>query len=236
MLVLRQLTVPSALRLIEKLVAHPAVQRDQIEFEFIPLLNPDGRALVEANGNYCWRGNAIGVDLNRNFDWDFGGAGSSQDGEEKRGDYAMSEPESTFLAEVASRGFDGFLSLHSGIEHIYIPYSDETSWKQGEKPAFQQEMLACAQRAVYRFRQSAPHRRKRFVADIAEQLSDYGASGVIYDYMAGKMGIPFTFAVEVARYSMVDFAHSSCSFTEMDLTSYISVLTCLIHQQSDLSK
>ena len=45
------------------------------------------------SGNYCWRGTSTGVDLNRNFDWNFGGAhGSSRDpkDEEYRGAYAFS--------------------------------------------------------------------------------------------------------------------------------------------------
>lgn len=47
---------------------------------------------VEENTNYCWRGNARGVDLNRNYDWEFGGPGSSADpnDEEFRGEHAFS--------------------------------------------------------------------------------------------------------------------------------------------------
>jgi hypothetical protein len=41
------------------------------------MANPDGRAKLEASGNDCWRGNAAGVDFERNFEWEFAGAGSS---------------------------------------------------------------------------------------------------------------------------------------------------------------
>ena len=50
-------------------------------------------------GNYCWRGTKSGVDLNRNFDWNFGAShGSSRDpnDEEYRGAHAFS---GAFLCE-----------------------------------------------------------------------------------------------------------------------------------------
>ena len=37
-----------------------------MKFRMIPNANPNGRQLVE-EGHYCWRGNAQGVDLNRNW-------------------------------------------------------------------------------------------------------------------------------------------------------------------------
>ena len=44
---------------------------------FIGMANPDGRDYIERTENYCWRGTRTGVDINRNFDWNFGGQGSS---------------------------------------------------------------------------------------------------------------------------------------------------------------
>jgi len=32
---------------------------------------------IEATQNYCWRGTGTGVDINRNFDWEFGGPGAA---------------------------------------------------------------------------------------------------------------------------------------------------------------
>lgn len=48
-----------------------------LELFIIVLANPDGRHYIEETKNYCWRGTSIGVDLDRNFDWNFGGKGSS---------------------------------------------------------------------------------------------------------------------------------------------------------------
>ena len=64
----------------------------KIDLYIVAMMNPDGRQYVEDSGNYCWRGTSTGVDLNRNFDWQFGGKGSSADKEddEYRGIYAFS--------------------------------------------------------------------------------------------------------------------------------------------------
>lgn len=45
----------------------------------LPLLNRSGRRHLEESGDGCWRKNARGVDINRNFDWNFGGLASSND-------------------------------------------------------------------------------------------------------------------------------------------------------------
>jgi len=47
------------------------------EVFLIPIVNPDGRGALERSGDYCWRGNGDRVDFARNFDWNFGGEGSS---------------------------------------------------------------------------------------------------------------------------------------------------------------
>ena len=99
---------------------------DNFDVFIVPMLNPDGRLYVEKTNNYCWRGTATGVDVNRNFDWCFGGGGSSNDSrdEEYRGLYPFSEPEAQLLRNVATRhSFDAFVSFHSGIKQIYVPFS-----------------------------------------------------------------------------------------------------------------
>jgi len=43
--------------------------------------------MIESTENYCWRGTKTGVDLDRNFDWEYGRKGSSSNpqDEEYRG-------------------------------------------------------------------------------------------------------------------------------------------------------
>lgn len=58
-----------------------------VDLYLIAMANPDGRKYIELSQNYCWRGTSTGVDLERNFDWQFGGKGSSgsKSDEEYRG-------------------------------------------------------------------------------------------------------------------------------------------------------
>ena len=65
---------------------------DHIDLYIIVIANPDGREYVEQSRNYCWRGTSSGVDINRNFAWEFGGRGSSgnKKDEEYRGSHAFS--------------------------------------------------------------------------------------------------------------------------------------------------
>lgn len=58
----------------------------------IGMANPDGRKYVESARNFCWRGTSTGVDINRNFDWQFARKGSSGDprDEEFRGPHPFS--------------------------------------------------------------------------------------------------------------------------------------------------
>jgi len=63
------------------------------------------------------------VDLNRNFGWDWGGQGSSQEpsDEEYAGTGPFSEREAQGLLKVLTDGnFDVFLSLHSGIRQVSL--------------------------------------------------------------------------------------------------------------------
>ncbi|XP_061165260.1 carboxypeptidase T-like isoform X2 [Saccostrea echinata] len=165
----------------------------QADIYIILMANPDGRHYVEQMKNYCWRGTSTGVDLDRNFGWEFGGMGSSDDpnDEEFRGKKPFSEPESKVFREIISEiAFDAFFSFHSGINHIYIPYSDTRSREIQREPDNINEMLRMASRlsrcTMYRYQYGT-----------APQLINYTADGTIFDYMAGVQKIPFSFTVEL---------------------------------------
>ncbi|XP_070578847.1 carboxypeptidase A4-like [Ptychodera flava] len=165
----------------------------KLDLFIIAMVNPDGRHYIEETGNYCWRGTSTGVDLNRNFDWLFGGRGSSGNSkdEEYRGVHAFSEPECTVLTEITAKyKFDVFISLHSGIRQIYVPFADSLSKKEKRVPYNAEAQLELAQLMS----QSTPN---TFTYGIAHKLNDYVADGTIFDYMAGVRQIPFSFAIEL---------------------------------------
>ncbi|MFX0206440.1 MAG: M14 family zinc carboxypeptidase [Candidatus Hodarchaeota archaeon] len=86
---------------------------DHREIYIIPLLNPDGHEMSQRfNGN--------GVDLNRNYDYDW-----SQSILSEPGTGPFSELETQCIREfVAEHQFINGMSWHSGAHGIYYPWSD----------------------------------------------------------------------------------------------------------------
>jgi hypothetical protein len=123
--------VETLFALLERLVAEPPSGRQVIAF---PLINVDGFRAVEADlraGRRRWRrGNAHGVDLNRNWPTGFkrrrgrlpGLAGSG-----RSGSHALSEPETAAVVAALDRvaagaKLDIALSLHSIGRMILYPF------------------------------------------------------------------------------------------------------------------
>jgi murein tripeptide amidase MpaA len=117
-----------------------------LDLVLVPLVNPDGRAFSQTQGQY-WRknrrpavsrGGDAGVDLNRNFDFDFAladnpggvvavsGSGSASD-PFYRGPHPFSEPETRNVkALVEQTEPHWFADLHSGARCILHPRSVAT--------------------------------------------------------------------------------------------------------------
>ncbi|KAK7477454.1 hypothetical protein BaRGS_00031278 [Batillaria attramentaria] len=159
----------------------------------IMMANPDGRKHVESSRNFCWRGTSTGVDINRNFDWQFAKKGSSADprDEEFRGPYPFSEPECKVYTELTeSVKFDAFVSFHSGIRHIYMPYADTVSKAVRRVPPNYTYLSQLASRL-------AKATKYTFRYGQAFDLNFYTADGTAFDYMAGVRQIPFSLAIEM---------------------------------------
>ncbi|MFZ2504263.1 MAG: M14 family zinc carboxypeptidase [Nocardioides sp.] len=134
---------------------------DNTEVWVLPLANPDGREIAESGGAspYLQRKNANntlgtcavpptssnqhGVDINRNFNWQWGGVGTSTDpcAQTFRGQSAASEPETaaivslmrtlfpdqrgpaaTDAAPLTTPGY--MMTLHSYANQVLIPWGD----------------------------------------------------------------------------------------------------------------
>lgn len=91
----------------------------------IPLLNPDGVAICE-NGNPMWKANGRGVDINCNFDadWGTGSLNTRRRGRENCiGDYPFSECESAALSRFTLKIKPSFtLAFHTKGGEIYWEY------------------------------------------------------------------------------------------------------------------
>jgi hypothetical protein len=115
---------------------------DNTQMYFIPVVNPDGylyNQQINPNGGGMWRknrrvngNNAFGVDLNRNYgyNWGFDDNGSSPDPttDTYRGTAAFSEPETQILRDfVNARNFKMSINYHTYSNVLIFPWGYENS-------------------------------------------------------------------------------------------------------------
>ena len=138
------LSVEMPIKIAEHLAAHKddaAVKKllDARDIYVVPMLNPDGAEYDISTGQYKWHrknmrvnpDQELGVDLNRNCDFLFGGAGSSDQtySDTYHGPSAFSEPETAALrAFLDSRpNVRTFNSFHSYGSLILYPWGGKDS-------------------------------------------------------------------------------------------------------------
>ncbi|CEO94393.1 Peptidase M14 carboxypeptidase A domain-containing protein [Plasmodiophora brassicae] len=194
------ITTEAALRLIRTLgitscasfagrLATSILQHATIDI--IPLLNPDGRMRLERDGNHCWRGNANGVDLNRNFDWEWGGPGSTavRGSEEYRGPSAFSESEAAGLRDlILTNNYTAVVDVHSGEQQMFSAYVGTESKSLGRNSSNHGKEQDVIRRVV----------RQRYIRDggVAHVANSYTADGTLLDWASGAAAVPFVFCVE----------------------------------------
>jgi len=165
-----------------------------IELLLIGLVNPDGRRHLEKSKDWCWRGMANMVDVNRNCDWEWGGKGSSgsSKSEEYRGTHAFSEPETRFVRDIAVKySIDAYMSMHTGAQFIFTPFSDTKSKRLNRRHATTESQLQLTAQiwsATAGFFTGL---------GIVYELNDYTADGTIADYIAGALNVPVSLTFEL---------------------------------------
>lgn len=110
---------------------------DQVEMYFVPCVNPDGYIYNESinpEGGGLWRknrsigtGSAIGVDLNRNYGYEWGiddsGSASNPNFDTYRGTAPFSEPETKAIRDFCEEHqFNIALNYHSYSNLLIIPW------------------------------------------------------------------------------------------------------------------
>ncbi len=100
---------------------------------FLPLTNPDGVKIV-LNGNKLYKANALGVDLNVNFDakWGTGASNKRVKGDSDYiGEYPFSENETAFLRDFTLKlKPDITVSYHAKGEEIYYEFFQDKKRKK----------------------------------------------------------------------------------------------------------
>lgn len=134
-------------RLVTSYDTDPQVRNlvDRVEWFILPVMNPDGYVYTWTN-NRLWRKNrrqnsngSFGVDLNRNWGYEWGGPGSSgaPNQETYRGPSPFSEPETQAVRDflLARPEVVGYFDLHSYSQLLMWPWG-YTSNRCPDHPQF----------------------------------------------------------------------------------------------------
>ena len=175
-----------------------------LALHFLPLLNPDGKLMMEQRNDECQRHNGRQVDLNRNSAWEFGGEGSSGvvGHEEYRGSSAWSEVETQFLRDLvmpplasAASPYVAYVSLHSGERQYFTPYVDTRSRQTKRLPPLSPAAAADVEAVGERIMRATNGHFRDW--GVGWQRNSYSADGTLYDWVGGVANVKYTWCVEM---------------------------------------
>lgn len=161
---------------------------DNTEMYFVPCVNPDGYVYNETtnpNGGGMWRKNrrdngdgTIGVDLNRNYgyEWGYDNSGSSPNGgsEVYRGESAFSEPETQAMRDFCNaHQFRLALNYHTYGNLLIYPWGYEYSIYTPDSAAFSEYGILLA-------------RDNHYLNGTGDQTVNYVTNGDSDDWMYGE--------------------------------------------------
>ncbi|XP_041469206.1 carboxypeptidase B-like [Lytechinus variegatus] len=178
---------------------------DKFDWYIVPVLNPDGYLYTWTNDR-MWRKNrrkpdgnvCTGIDLNRNYGYEWGGRGSSAAScsETYRGPGPLSEPEhqgvSSFLLEKQrTNGVHLFLDVHSYGQYWLYPWG-YTASKADPLPDRRdlRSLALAAEDAI-----TAKHGLDYFVGQSGPDF--YPAAGASEDWGYGELGAKYTYVIEL---------------------------------------
>jgi len=201
------------------------------DFYIVPLVNPDGYEFTRTTDR-MWRKSrshtgwddgqsCIGVDLNRNFDYYFGGRGSSNNpcSNFYTGPSAFSEPETRVLAsqiEKVRQRLRVYLALHTYGQLWIIPYGHTY-----RRPADYLDMVRLANATCVA--QSSVF-NKSYIPVSSYEF--YLAAGTAKDWAKGAMGIKYSYTLELRDLGDYHFLMppSEIEDTGMEMWSSLSAL------------
>lgn len=179
---------------------------DNRELYFVPVVNPDGyvyNQTIAPNGGGMWRknrrvngGGEFGVDLNRNYGYEWGhdNSGSSPDpaSDLYRGPGAFSEPESQAMRDFCiARDFKTGFSYHSYGNLLIRPWGYDASAPLADLPLFNE------------YGQILTEANNYYPGNVLQTVG-YDANGVTDDWMYGEQVLKdkmITFTPEVGNAS-----------------------------------
>ncbi|MGB9005311.1 MAG: M14 family metallopeptidase [Candidatus Aminicenantales bacterium] len=165
---------------------------DHSEVWIVPLLNPDGLEYSIHVYRY-WRKNrrdngigSFGVDLNRNYDYQWGydnlGSSPEPDSAVYRGRSPFSEPEAAAVRDLfRGNNFQALISYHSFSQTIYYP------WGYSRKPVENAERMKALAAGISQRIQEVAGKVYRYGQS---SLVSYLTNGETTDWAFGLYGIP----------------------------------------------
>jgi hypothetical protein len=177
---------------------------DKANWYIVPVLNVDGYEFTHTEDR-MWRKNrrpapcrfpgcCPGVDLNRNFDMSFGGAGTSPDScqDSYRGASAFSEPETQAVRDFVLKhqnDMKAFITIHAYSQMWFYPYAD----KRGSYPSDIKQLQVVSQKAVQAIK--SLYGTEMQVGTPADIL--YPAAGGSFDWVKSVAKVKFCFGMEL---------------------------------------
>ncbi|XP_055586733.1 zinc carboxypeptidase-like [Uranotaenia lowii] len=165
---------------------------------FFPVVNPDGYKFT-FEGDRLWRKNRKpyglfrGVDLNRNFDSNWGGIGSSDDpgSYDFSGSGAFSEPEAAAIADFIRKNAEkeqikAYIALHSYSQMLMFPFGHTE-----EKISNYQDHKTITAKAIEAL--TAVHGTKFTGGSKFETIYPSSGGSIDWAYQEGKIPLSLTF-------------------------------------------
>jgi len=177
----------------------------QVNFYFMPVINPDGYAYTFSNDR-LWRktrspqGNCYGVDPNRNwgFHWNEGGASNLPCADTYCGPNAFSELSQQVVRDqlLSLTNLQSYLTFHSYAQMWMYPWG----WTS-DLPADWQDLDDLAQNAVAAL--TAVHGKSYEIGSSTNTI--YLASGGSDDYAKGTAGVKYSYTIELRDTGLYGF-------------------------------
>jgi hypothetical protein len=171
---------------------------DNRQIWFVPIVNPDGFVYNETTnpmGGGMWRknrrddlGSCVGVDLNRNYPYEWGSAGSTDPCDESfRGPSAASELEVQAMIDfIEAHEFKTHNSYHSVVGAILFPWVHTSSLTPDD--------------ATFRSIAAEMSSENGYVYGTAPEILDLVSGGIMFDWTYGEQSTKpkiFSFTTEV---------------------------------------
>ncbi|XP_026321189.1 carboxypeptidase B-like isoform X1 [Hyposmocoma kahamanoa] len=169
------------------------------DWYFLPVANPDGYEYSHTvdrmwrKNKACINGRCVGVDLNRNFSFAWGGNGSSAVPSHNffRGRQPFSEPESSAIRDVLSNdslAFKVYITLHSYGQVIIFPFACTDNLCPGYIRLL--EGATIMSKSIYQTS------GRIYKVGISKDVM-YRASGTSNDWSHAVVGIPYCYLIEL---------------------------------------